>query len=298
MRVIVTKSAGKPLIVQSSQLLSDFDLFLIDAYGVLITSSGTLPGASEFLQAIEAAGKQFFIVTNDASRTPETCARVYRDRGLNVPVERILSAGLAISLVVERDRLQGATTVVLGTSETKKCAARAGANVIEILDPARDVREALDFEALFIGDDSGFDVLPTLDVLLTSIHKMAKRGKFPKLYIANPDLLYPRGNGAFAFTSGSLAKLLEIGLNDLAPDLKFEFEVLGKPARLLYDLALSKSGLAPSRAVMLGDQLHTDVVGAHAAGVKAALTATGITQLPLPENLREDRIPDFILHSL
>lgn len=296
MRVIVTNL--KPRKFDAEALLAEFDLFLIDAYGVLITSSGTLPGASEFLNRIESSGKQFFIVTNDASRTPETCARVYRDRGLTVPVDRILSAGLAISLVFERDQLEGAKTVVLGTSETKKCVTRAGGVIVDLLEPERDPREECDFDALVIGDDSGFDVLPTLNALLTSLHKMIKRGKTPKLYLANPDLLYPQGKGAFAFTSGSLAKLIEIGLQDLAPELAFEFEVLGKPSRLLYDLALKKSGVSASRAVMLGDQLHTDVAGAHRTGMKAALLATGITQLPLPSTLDADRTPDFILEDL
>lgn len=288
-----------PLIVtKSTELLSSFDLFLIDAYGVLITSSGTLPGASEFLKAIEAQGKQYFIVTNDASRTPETCARVYRDRGLSVPVDRILSAGLAISLVFERDKLQGAETAVLGTSETKKCVTRAGGVIVDLEDPEADSREGLEFDALVIGDDSGFDVMPVLNTVLTSLLKMKKRGKVPKLYLANPDLLYPRGSGAFAFTSGSLAKLLEIGLRDLMPDWNHDFEILGKPSALLYELALERSGVAPSRAVMLGDQLHTDVAGAHAAGMKAALLATGITQLPLSKTLSVELQPDFILENL
>jgi ribonucleotide monophosphatase NagD (HAD superfamily) len=107
-------------VTNRNTLLSSFDLFLIDAYGVLITGSGTLPGAADFLKEIEERGKTYFIVTNDASRTPETCARVYRDRGLSVPVERILSAGLAISVAFERQNLKGARTAVLGTSETRK----------------------------------------------------------------------------------------------------------------------------------------------------------------------------------
>jgi ribonucleotide monophosphatase NagD (HAD superfamily) len=137
-----------------------------------------------------------------------------------------------------------------------------------------------------------------MNALLSATHKMMRKGRTPKLFLANPDLLYPMGKSAYGFTSGSLAKLLEIGLKDLAPELPVSFEVLGKPARLLFDLALERSGADRSRTVMLGDQLHTDVAGAYAAGVKSALLGTGITQLPLNRSLPANQTPDFILESL
>ena len=274
-----------------SQILHDHDLFLIDAYGVLMTSEGPLPGAHEMMEAIQAQKKSYFVLTNDASRTPETCARLYKERGLQIPIENILSAGVAIIEAFNAQNLKGARSVVLGTADTQECVRRAG-GVVTTIEPE------IDYDVLVVGDDSGFDFLPTMNALLTATHRLIKRGKMPKLFLANPDLLYPKGSAGFGFTSGSLARLLEIGLRDLHPSLSPKFEVLGKPAPLLYNLARAKVNAAADRTIMLGDQLHTDIAGANRAGIHSALLATGITQLPLSPDLIDDHKPTYILPSL
>ncbi len=272
-------------------LLETYDLFLIDAYGVLMTSAGPLPGAAEFLAAITQKSKEFFILTNDASRTPETCVRVYKERGLSVALDRVLSAGVAIMETYRERNLIGAITVVLGTAETKECVRRAGGIVVEITDD-------VDYDVLVIGDDSGFDFLPTMNALLTATHRLLKNLKRPTFLLANPDLLYPRSSDSFGFTSGSLAQFLKIGLRDLHPSIDLNFEVLGKPSALLFHLALKKSNAPKSRTIMLGDQLHTDIAGANRAGIASALLATGIAQLPLSADLPAAQQPTWIVHSL
>ena len=256
-----------------------------------MTSAGPLPGAAELLAAISAKQKEFFIVTNDASRTPESCVRVYKERGLTVSLDRVLSAGVAIGETFREKKLSGATTVVLGTFETSECVRRAGGHVVAIND-------AVEYDVLVIGDDSGFDFLPTMNSLLTATHRLLKKSKRPTWLLANPDLLYPRTNESFAFTSGSVAKFLEIGVRDLHPGADLNFEVLGKPSPLLFNLAMKKSKVSPSRTVMLGDQLHTDIAGANRAGIASALLTTGITQLPLATHLPAALQPTWILQSL
>lgn len=273
------------------QILADHDLFLIDAYGVLMTSAGPLPGACEFVAAIQSAGKDYFVVTNDASRTPENCHKIYRERGFEIPVERILSAGVAIAEAFRAEHLEGARAVVLGTADTVECTRRAGAKIEEIT-------PTCEYDVLVIGDDSGFDFLKTMNALLTCTHRLVKAGRTPKFFLANPDLLYPISKDAFGFTSGAVARFLEIGLRDLHPQKNFDFKVLGKPAPLLFDLARAKVHAKAERTIMLGDQLHTDIAGANRAGIHSALLATGITQLPLAPDLKDDHRPTYVLESL
>jgi HAD superfamily hydrolase (TIGR01450 family) len=275
-----------------AEIIANYDLFLVDAYGVLMTSSGPLPGAAEFMASVSAApGKDYFILTNDASRTPESCVRIYRERGFEIPVEKVLSAGVAIIEAFRVQNLAGSRTLVLGQSDTAECVRRAGGIVTEISDN-------VDYDILLIGDDSGFDFLPTMNSLLTATHRLLKRGKKPKFFLANPDLLYPRSADSFGFTSGSVARFLEIGLRDLHPNQTLSFEVLGKPTPLLFDLARSKSRATAHRTIMLGDQLHTDIAGANRAGIHSALLATGITQLPLATDLNDSHQPTYLLNSL
>jgi HAD superfamily hydrolase (TIGR01450 family) len=273
------------------ELLEKHKVFLIDAYGVLVTSSGALPGAVELLELLEFHKKQFFILTNDASRTQESAAVFYATCGLRVPLDRVVSAAMAIGPALDRRGFKNARCFVLGTDDTKLCVSRAGHLVIPISADA-------DCDALVIGDDAGFDFLSTMNALLTALHRQELKGHRPALLLANSDLLYPKGTQAYGFTSGAMAHLLEAGMKQLHQGREFNFEILGKPARWLFELALARAQCRADEAVMIGDQLHTDIQGANAAGIASVIVGTGVTRLPLPDGLPLEMRPNYYLSSL
>ena len=57
------------------ELMDRYAVLLLDAYGVLMHSSGALPGAVELIAELERRGKPFYVLTNDAydyiTETPE-----------------------------------------------------------------------------------------------------------------------------------------------------------------------------------------------------------------------------------
>jgi len=59
-------------------LLARYDAILFDAYGVLVHGNGAMPGAAELLARLNREDKRYFIVTNDASKLPDTAASRYR----------------------------------------------------------------------------------------------------------------------------------------------------------------------------------------------------------------------------
>ena len=72
-----------------------------------------------------------------------------------------------------------------------------------------------------------------------------------------------------AMATGPIAKALEYAAG------KKSIEV-GKPATLMFRVALRDAGCTASEAVMVGDQLDTDIKGAVRAGVDAILVKTGV----------------------
>ena len=56
---------------------------------------------------------------------------------------------------------------------------------------------------------------------------------------------------------------------------EFEAEVVGKPSRAYFEAALAELGAAADEAVMVGDDVESDVVGAKAAGLRGVLVRTG-----------------------
>ncbi len=71
--------------------------------------------------------------------------------------------------------------------------------------------------------------------------------------------------------------------------------VLGKPSREFFGAALGRLGLAPADALMIGDDIRTDIAGAQAAGLSAALVRTGkFRASDLEEGIRPDAVLDSI----
>jgi HAD superfamily hydrolase (TIGR01509 family) len=56
-------------------------------------------------------------------------------------------------------------------------------------------------------------------------------------------------------------------------DARLAFDRLGKPEPHLFAEAARRLAIEPARLVMVGDQLETDIAGARAAGIDAALLA-------------------------
>jgi ribonucleotide monophosphatase NagD (HAD superfamily) len=81
---------------------------------------------------------------------------------------------------------------------------------------------------------------------------------------------------------------------------------IGKPYKNIYDYAIEKANAEPSRSVMVGDTIRTDILGGFNAGMKTVLIlGYGITQdkLDAGETLeeiekQEGATPDFILEGL
>src|SRR2546427_11913216 len=77
-----------------ASLIDRYDVLLLDAYGVLVNSSGALPGAAELTHRLSESGKPYYILTNDPSRLPTTPAARYRACGLTIDPEPLITSGL------------------------------------------------------------------------------------------------------------------------------------------------------------------------------------------------------------
>lgn len=251
-------------------LLQTYDVFLLDAYGILVNTAGAIPHAARFLAEIEARGKTYLVVTNDAVRLPETASRFYAERGLDIAPERILTAGLCLPDVFADLQLQGRRCAVVGSNDTFEYVRRAAGVAIP---PEPD----FDADAVVVGSDAGLSTIQVFNDLLSSIHRLLAQGRKLQLILANTDVIYPRGNDRFGVTSGGVAWLLEHSLGLLHPTLRPTFVRVGKPSRIIFSKALQMTKDL-GRVVMLGDQLATDIVGARAIGIDSALVLTGLTR--------------------
>lgn len=251
------------------ELLARYDLFLLDAYGVLVDQSSALPGAAAFLARLRVAGKAFLIVSNDASRLPETTLARYRGFGLELALTQILTSGMLLRDHFAQAGLQGARCIVLGTSDSETYVRQAGGEVTAPDDATASV--------LVVADDDGYPFLETINAVVTVLLARLERGEHTVLLLPNPDLIFPMGDSAYGITAGAVAAMLEavLGLRD--PTGRLRFTQLGKPHPPLFEAATRRfAEIARARTVMIGDQLGTDILGARRFGLDAVLVTSGV----------------------
>lgn len=250
------------------EICDRYDAILFDAYGVLVHSGGAMPGATRLVDHLLEQGKTFRVVTNDSSRLPERCSQRYQELGLKIIPDQVITSGSLLVPWFRAQGLIGSRCVVLGPHDSRRYVELAGAQVVPL--------DSEDFDVLVICDQSGFNFIPTLDRLLTTITRRVEKGIPPHLVLTNPDLIYPSGAKSLGYTSGAAALLLEEALK-----LRFtaqaypQFSRLGKPYRPIFDQAIHSVGTR--NAVMVGDQLVTDIAGAVGAGLDSVLVGTGVT---------------------
>jgi len=246
------------------ELLDAYDGILLDAYGVLVDARGVLPEAGPLLAELARRGQPYAIVTNDASRSAETYARRFAAMGLEIDPARVVTSGSLLPGYFRARGLEGARTCVLGTPDSYAYV-REGGGVPVAVEPGMEI------DAVAVCDDSGTPFLEGIERALSAIVRAIEAGRRPHLVLPNPDLVYPKGDGELGFTAGTMALAIEAALARRFPGAPPVFDRLGKPEPHLFLEAARRLGIAPGRLVMVGDQLETDVLGARAAGIDAAL---------------------------
>lgn len=248
-------------------LIEHYDALLLDAYGVLVSLDGALPGAANLLDRLNRQGKSYWLLSNTAARLPEHAAARYRGFGLEVAAERILTSGMLLKDYYATHGLTGSATLVLGPDDSRVYVERAG---------GRPVRAGEDFDVLVLADQAGYPLPETLDDLIGTLFDKLDSGVHVPMLLPNPDLIYPRRRG-FGITAGSLALILEAVLGRRYPGRdELRFVRLGKPHPALFQAAASAA--ASRKLVMIGDQLETDIQGASDFGIDSVLVLGGVSQ--------------------
>lgn len=267
-----------------AELIATYDGILLDAYGVLVDAAGALPGARELCTTMVDRGIRFAVVTNDASRSQATYVRRFTKLGLTIAADQIITAGSLLPAYFQTRGLAGARTLVLGTADSHAFVVEGGGIPVALT-------PGIEIDAVAICDDAGTPFLDGIELALSAIIRAVEAGRRPALVLPNPDLVYPKGGGELGFTAGAMALLVEAALARRFPDHPLVFDRLGKPGPELF--LAGKQRLGVERVVMIGDQLETDIAGARAAGLDAALLA-GISRW----NPRAAIAPTYLLADL
>ncbi len=226
-------------------------LFLLDMDGTLYLGNRLFPETLPFLGEIRRRGGQYLYLTNNSSRSADAYVKKLQGMGIPATVEEFLTSTNATVLYLEK-HYKGKLIYVLGTESFRRELAEAGIRVTT--EPTPDVH------VLCMGFDTEltFKKLDDASLLLT-------RGVD---YVAtNPDLVCPTEYG-YVPDCGSVATMLRNATGRMP-------RFIGKPEPEMILLALEKTGVSSSDAVLIGDRLYTDIAAGNRAGIDTVFVLSG-----------------------
>lgn len=250
-----------------SELVRQYKVIFFDAYGVLKNSGGVMTGANDVLAWLRGIGKDIYVVTNDASRSPVAMAQAYvhPDQGELIAPGRIVSSGLLAKDFL-RSKVRQGRVAYLGKEAAAFYIESAGLEPIPVArcTPADEPR------AFAFLDDEGFDWFRDLNRAINLLRKV----NIP-VVVANSDVAYPVNGTELGIAVGALATLTETIVQKT-------FVRFGKPDTMMFSYAFATAHandetLSKSDVLMVGDTLKTDILGANAFGIDTALVLSGNT---------------------
>lgn len=234
-----------------ADLAAQYDGFALDAFGVLNVGQGAIDGAVGRMAQLRAAGKALCVLSNAASYPKPDLLAKYHRLGFDFTADEVVSSrDVALSLL---PRLaDGASwAVICAQSDT-------------LADIAPDCHDALATpDGLDHGDAVLFLSSSRWSVALQAKLQETLRRRPRVVVIANPDLVAPQESG-FSLEPGFFGHALP---EDLQPHMRY----VGKPYGDAFAMVQARLGFPPHRLAMVGDTLHTDILGGNAAGFGTVL---------------------------
>ncbi|XP_032081527.1 phospholysine phosphohistidine inorganic pyrophosphate phosphatase isoform X1 [Thamnophis elegans] len=223
---------------------------LLDISGVLYDSGGDgggvpIPGSREAVKKIKASGLKLRFCTNETQATRDKFVKKLQHLGFDIAVNEVTAPAPAVCRILKERNLRPHLLVHDDLIPEFADIDKTNPNCVVIGDAADN------FSYKNLND--AFRVLISLEnpVLLS-----LGRGRY-----------YKETDG-LKLDVGAYMKALEYACD-------IQAEVVGKPAKMFFQSALTEMGIEPHQAIMVGDDIVNDVGGAQQCGMRAVQVRTG-----------------------
>ena len=282
-----------PSYIDIEAIFDHYDAVFFDAYGVLVDGIDALPNAEQLVNIMNASAMNYFIVTNDASKSIESLSNKFQSQGMRIPVERIVNSGSLISGYYRDEDLVGRPTLVLGTKDSRTYVSGSCAKILSLDSNSEP-------DVILFTHSGPYDWESTLKHLLNLVSKRFKQKTPVRMVLPNTDFIYQDGKADFGMGAAAFVETLEEALMRLHGKHEvLRAAKLGKPHPPIFTEAMRRAG--SNNAIMIGDQLETDILGANNVGLDSAVVTTGINKRSNPKEFKDmpdDLTPRYILTSL
>ncbi|KIS02860.1 TIGR01457 family HAD-type hydrolase [Paucilactobacillus wasatchensis] len=246
--------------------------YFIDLDGTTYKGTDTIPAAARFVAELQEQRKKVMFVTNNSTRTPEFVANNLRkNHNIDVTGDNIYTTALATAdYLAQHANRQHRKVYVIGEIGLKNALLNAGFTMDD---------ERPDY--VVVGLDS--------DVTYHKFERAVLAVRNGATFIGtNADSNLPNERGMVP-GAGSLVKLVEYATQQ-------QPIMIGKPEKIIMEMALQKIDLPKEKVIMVGDNYHTDISAGINVGMDTLLVYTGLSQKN--EVMQEKTLPTYQVDTL
>lgn len=245
-------------------------LFVFDMDGTVYLGDQPIKGSIEFIREVGAAkDRDYIFFTNNASKVPAVYVEKLRKMGLEVPLDKVVTAGDVCALYIMNE-YPGGRVYLNGTPLLVENWKQKGINLV---------------------DEDPDVAVQSFDTTM-SYEKMDKICEFVRNGVpfvsTHMDINCPTETG-YMPDSGAMCSLITTSTG-VAP------KYLGKPWKETVDMIAQITGYEPEEMAFVGDRLYTDVATGVRNGAKGFLVLTGEATMKTVEE--SDVEPTCIYESL
>ncbi len=217
---------------------------LFDLDGTVYAGEREIPGASDYIKYLGSRGIRCVYITNRSNRTAETVCRQLQGFGIPCSPDDVIStAHVAANYVGHK------SAFVIGEESLVSALEEKGATITE---------NSPEYVVVSLDRKFNYEKLEKACALISRGSKFIATNTDPRLKM----------DDRFVPGTGAIIAAVRTGTGK-------EPIVLGKPERIIIDMALEECGCSAEEALVIGDFLPTDIASGINAGLKTVLMLTG-----------------------
>lgn len=291
---------------QVTDILDKYDYFLFDCDGVIWLGDHLLPSVVETLALLKKHKKTIFFVTNNSSKARPDYLTKFEKLGIpGVTKQEVFGLSYASAVYVDKilQLPKDKKVWVLGEAGIEKELQECGYQTVGGTDPAL-TDCGLDFDpnhpALTQLDPDVGCVVAGLSFKLNylklsaTLQYLLKDDKTLPFVATNIDSTFP-SKGMFLIGAGSIVETVSFA-SGRQPDA-----ICGKPnLSMMNSIKADCPGLKenPSRGLMIGDRLNTDMKFGRDGGLDTLLVLTGVEKEDVVKALPDETAPTYYANKL
>ena len=248
-----------------------YDYFIFDLDGTIYRGEHLIPNADKVINHLKKKNKKIVFVSNKTTGTAKDYYHLLKNWGLNIDEKEVINSTIVASNYLKQN-FNGETFFAIGEDSFIQEIEKAG----------------LKFS---ISPEEIKFILVTLDRTLSyskleiAAHALDSGARF---FAANIDDTCPVDDGEVIDAGSTISALQKRTHRKL--ELHF-----GKPSEFMFNEIKNKLKFVPSKTLLVGDRLETDIKMGNDFGLDTALVHTGVKFFP---NGTEHKNPTYELNSV